>query len=210
MTLAEILEILESILATTASHTVRDRRSIRNERYFHHMFSYLVTGKLGGDACWRDLKLHPEHATTLRFRRKKISVYDYRVTAAEGVGNGRRGNIDFMIAGEPRLLVEWKGPNIYSEKELLEVFLKLLTEPEQDFKVIAAIFTSSEIDRADHKITIIERFNKYLNLAKQVLHEKSLTSDLSRLNLHALIASIPSAGPQKIHWGPVSGDLPLS
>jgi hypothetical protein len=210
MTFAEIATILDTILTTCGAHVAQSRGAIRNERYFHHMFSFLTAQQLGGGSCWDQLNLHPEYPTTLKFDRNKIGVYDARKTALEGVGVGRRrGNLDFMIAGSPRTLVEWKGPNIFSEKELLEVLLKLLTEPEQDIKVIAGIFTSGETDRGDHRRTVVERFNKYLNFAKQVLQEKSLTTDMSRLNLYACLASIPSGGPKKIHWGQVTADLVL-
>lgn len=211
MTFADASEIISSIVNICAPQVARSRDSIRNERYFHHMFSFLAAQKLGGLAAWNELRLNPEHPTTMRFRfRGKLSIYDPAKTAADAVGSGTPGRIDFAIQNSPRTVIEWKGPGIYSEREILEVLLKLLTEPEQDVKIIAAIFTSSEIDRTDHRRTIVERFNKYLDFAKQVLQLKSLTSDLSRLNLYACLATIPRSGPQKIHWGQVTGNLVLS
>jgi hypothetical protein len=208
MTFADVSEIICSILDICAPLVARNRDSIRNERYFHHMFSFLAAQKLGGVAAWNEMKLNPEHPTTIKFRfRGRLSVYDVEKTAADAVGSGVPGRIDFAIQGSPRVVIEWKGPGIYSEREILEVLLKLLTEPEQDIKIFAAIFTSSEIDRADHRKTIVERFNKYLEFTKGVLQLKSLTADLSRLNLYACMATIPNTGPQKIHWGQVTGNL---
>jgi hypothetical protein len=208
MDFCDVSEIIDSILDICASHVKQNRDSIRNERYFHHMFSFLAAQKVGGVSAWKELRLKPEHPTTMNFRfRRNLSIHDPKTTAADAVGAGIPGRFDFVIQGSPRTIIEWKGPGIYSEKGILEVFLKLLTEPEQDLKIIAAIFTSSEIDRSDHRQTIVERFNKYLDFAKKVLGEKSLTADLSKLNLYACMASIPQSGPQKIHWGPVTENL---
>jgi len=209
MTINQVMEIFDAILRISAALVGQNRDSIGNERYFHHMFSFLAAQQLGGNACWDELRLRPEYPTTQRFCRKKINVYDPRSTAVEGVGTGRKGNLDFVIEGSPRTLVEWKGPTIYSEKEILEALLKLLTEPEQDVKVIAAVFTTSETDRNDHRKTIKNRFQNCLTIALQVLQEKSLTADLATLNLHAYMASIPRNGLQKIYWGPVTADLVL-
>lgn len=215
MTFDDVSGILKRILQITATHVRGGRRlEIRNERYFHHMFSTLAGRQLWPDPeqAWTDLFLHPEAPTRTLFQfRGKLNVYDAAATARDAVGTGVPGLIDFMVRRTPRVLVEWKGPKVFTERGIAEVFLKLLTEPAEDLKVVAAIITSSRTDRADHRRTIVERFDRFgLAFAQQVLAARGVPVDLARANLYACIATIPDSGVREIHWGPVTGPLPVS
>jgi hypothetical protein len=214
MTFDEISDILQEIVQITEAHVRGGRRlEIRNERYFHHMFSLFAGRRLwpAPHSPWQNLLLHPETPTGKLFQfGGKLNVYDAAATARDAVGAGIPGLIDFSVRHTPRVLVEWKGPKIYNERGIAEVLLKLLSEPAVDIKVIAAIITSARTDRADHRRTIVERFNRFgLAFALEVLARRGEPVDLGRANLFACLATIPDAGAIRVHWGQITGPLPL-
>jgi hypothetical protein len=212
MDFSQVSHLLRSVLAISREHVVNGRaKELRNERYFHHMLSHLAALHYWPNPAdaWKEILIRPEHPTRRKFRRSMIDLSDIIVTRDRAVGVGKRGNIDFALipreAEKPHCLVEWKGPKIYTTRETVEVFLKLLTEKPSDIKVFAAIVTSGSTDRADHRASMRSHFNDALTFSVNVL---GITSLASR-NLFACVATIPSDGTvQEIIWGQLTAPLP--
>lgn len=146
MTLPDVEGILTGMVDRCAGLVSQGRRDdLLNERFFHHMFSWDVARWYGerGVCVWDHLLLAPEYPTTQKFRRAGIDLTNEAATLLNTIGNGRSGNLDFHIRSSPPISVEWKGPDMWQPQDVVEVLLKLLTEPDQTIKVFAGFLTSS-------------------------------------------------------------------
>jgi hypothetical protein len=222
MNFDDVAGIIRTVLNITVEHIANGRRAeIRNERYFHHMFSFFMALRLWPTLAdltiaWRYLFINPEHPTAMLFQWGNLNINNAGDVAAHVVHNpaaaqppvpGERGNIDFVIRSMPRVLVEWKGPYVYGQVDVIKDLLKLLTEPADDTKVFATIITSAVNAGQDHMAALVDRFNIGLDFCLQVLQHLGLPNHLPQLTLYACIATIPDTGAIQIHWGPVLGHI---
>lgn len=155
------------------------RKGIRNERFWHHMFSWkfgqLYEARCGADSYWRDLILAPEEPTTKFFRRTGIDLNDAAATYQNAISTiakvgFKAGNLDFFIKTIPPIAVEWKGPGLYSQRGITEAILKLFSEPHVGAaRVFAAIVTTNPRGDAKHRHLMANRCHIAVNFAKQVL-----------------------------------------
>lgn len=198
--LQEVESILAGILDRSAALVSKGQRNgLLNERFFHHMFSWEVARWYGerGLSVWDHLLLAPECPTTQKFRRAGIDLADGDATFLNAIGNGRSGNLDFAIRSSPPIGVEWKGPEMWRPQDVVEVLLKLLTEPDYTIKIFAGILTSSTTGNYGHVETAKKCFHEAVEFVKRLL---GLTS-LAGANIYAYLATVPDSGPVKIHWG---------
>ena len=87
----------------------------------------------------------------------------------------------------------------WQPQEVVEVLLKLLTEPDQNIKVFAGILTSSSTGKYGHVEAAKKCFHEAVEFVKRIIGLSSLAS----ANIYAYLATIPDSGPVRIHWGPV-------
>ncbi len=197
---------IEAILADLRDTTYRliqagKREEILNDRFFHHMFSHKVSSlyEARGEDIWERLGLIPECPTDKRFRRIHIDPNDEETTRQNAIGVGKAGNLDFVLKTSPVICVEWKGPILYQPLDVIEVFLKLLTQERDATKVFAAIITSSITGRRDHMEKAERYFQESLSYVKRVLRIPSVSNQ----NLYAYVVTIPNGGPVPIRWGKI-------
>ena len=148
---------------------------------------------------WDHLLLAPECPTVQKFRREGIDLANEAATLLNAIGKGRAGNLDFHIRSSPPISVEWKGPDMWQPQDVVEVLLKLLTEPDQTIKVFAGILTSSSTGKYGHVGAAQKGFREGVEFVKRIL---GLTS-LAGANVYAYLVTLPDSGPVRIHWGPV-------
>jgi hypothetical protein len=202
LTLQGVEGILVGMVDRCAALVVQGRREdLLNERFFHHMFSWDVARWYGerGLNAWDHLLLTPEGPTTQKFRRAGIDLSDGGATLLNAIGDGRSGNLDFVIKSSPPISLEWKGPGMWQPQDVVEVMLKLLTEPDQNIKVFAGILTSSTTGKYGHVEAAEKCFYEAVEFVKRIL---GLTT-FSGANIHAYLVTLPDSGPVRIHWGPV-------
>lgn len=207
LTLQAIEGIIAKIIDRCAGLVSKGRRDdLLNERFFHHMFSFEVARwyEERGLSVWDHLLLAPECATTQKFRRAGIDLGDEAATLLKAIGDGRSGNLDFAVRSSPLISVEWKGPNMWQPQDVVEVLLKLLTEPEQTVKVFAGILTSSSTGKYGHVGAAQKCFREAVEFVKRILGLNSLAGT----NIYAYLVTIPDSGPVMIHWGPVEAEMP--
>ena len=205
MTCQDLEGILFSIVDRCMGLVSQGRRdALLNERFFHHMFSWDVARWYGerGLNIWDHLLLAPECPTAKKFRRAGIDLADEAATALNAIGNGRSGNFDFVIRTSPRICVEWKGPDLWQPQEVVEVLLKLLTEPDPTIKVFAGILTSSSTGKYGHVETAVKYFREAVESVKKILGVPSLDG----ADIFAFLATLSDSGIVKIHWGPIKDD----
>lgn len=152
-----------------------------------------------GLSLWDHLLLAPECPTTQKLRRAGIDLADGAATLLNAIGDGRSGNLDFAIKSSPPISIEWKGPGMWQPQDVVEVLLKLLTEPDQSIKVFAGILTSSTTGKYGHVEAAKKCFYEAVEFVKRIL---GLTT-LAGANILAYLATLPDSGPVRIHWGPV-------
>lgn len=203
MKIAELKSILDSIVRKSETLIQAGRRDdIRNERIYHHMFSNLISSCFAKKDIniWDSLLLQPESPTTKKFTWKYINLKNLAHTKKYVINRGQSGQFDFSIKTKPPIFIEWKGPELFSSKDIAQVMLKLLSEDKSSFKVFAAIITSSLTGRKDHFNKIKNHLNEGIEFACKVLDIKNLTNK----NFYIFVATITDNGPQKIHWGKYS------
>lgn len=171
------------------------REDILNERVFHHMFSSLLTKYFSnrGVDIWDSLYLVPEYPTDKAFIWKEKLI-----------GDGKRGQFEFKIKGDPPIVIEWKGPKMFKGKkdggfsEVDEVMIKLLSqEDNSELKVFAAIITTSKNAGEKHTALIKERLKDGVKTAIDKLD----INNLGDKNLFVYVATVPNEGSKKIFWG---------
>lgn len=197
--------IISDMVERCAALVSKGRRGeLLNERFFHHMFSWEVGRWYSerGQDVWDHLLLAPEHPTSEKFRRACINLADEASIFESAIGNGRSGNLDFAIKSSPAILVEWKGPDMWTQQDIVEVLLKLLTEPASTIKVFAGILASSTTGKYGHVGFARTYFLDAIECVKRILQVTSLVD----LNLYAYLATLPDDGPVRIHWGRVEED----
>lgn len=202
MNIQDIQYILDGMVERCTKLVSQGRRDeLLNERFFHHMFSWDVARWYDerGMSVWDDLLLAPEYPTTQKFRRAGINLADETATALNALGSGRSGNLDFVIRSKPPICLEWKGPDTWKKQDVIEVLLKLLTEPESSIKVFAGILTSSSTGKRGHVETATEYFRESVEQVKGILKIDSLAN----LNLYAYLVTLSDNGPIRIHWGAI-------
>ncbi len=210
LSLPDVEGILTAMVDRCAALVSGGRRDdLLNERFFHHMFSWEVARWYGerGLSVWDHLLLAPECPTTQKFRRAGIDLADEAATRLNAVGGGRSGNLDFHIRSSPSICVEWKGPAMWQPQDVVEVLLKLLTEPAQTTKVFAGILTRSVTGNYGHVEAAKKCFQEAVEFVKRIFGLTSLTG----ANIYAYLVTLPDSGPVRIHWGAVEeGATPLS
>jgi hypothetical protein len=188
------IQVIDQIIRAIREQTERQiasgkRDQILNERIFHHSFSSKIAKwyERQGKELWDELLLIPECRTCEKFRLASITLEGVAHTRENAIGIGQCGNLDFALTTNPEIVVEWKGPVLFSQMDAVEVFLKLLTQPVESIKVFAAIITSSKTGRRDH----VEKLGQYFR------------QSLDDHNLYAFVTTLPDAGAIDVHWGPV-------
>ena len=200
------IQVIKQIICAIRKQTERQiavgkRDQILNERFFHHSFSSKIAKwyERQGQDLWDELLLIPECPTCEKFRLDSITLEDVAHTRENAIGVGQSGNLDFALRTNPEIVVEWKGPVLFSKKDAVEVFLKLLTQPVESIKVFAAIITSSTTGRRDHVEKLRQNFRRSLHFAMQVCQLDPLKDH----NLYAFVTTLPDARAIDVHWGPV-------
>jgi hypothetical protein len=203
MNIAELEKILDNILARTEKIVKEGNRNrILNEQFFHHQFSSLVTRHYTEQKIdpWRKLIIIPDHPTKALYSWKEFGLNRPKTTQKLAIDDGQPGKFDFVIRDEPRIHVEWRGPNLYNARDVAKDLTKLLMlEGRKPIKIFAAIITSSGTgdDRHIHELT--SRFYEALEFAEVILE----IDNVRRSNLYAYIATVPDSGAEKFIWGKV-------
>lgn len=188
------------------------RGDILNERFWHHMFSWkfgqVYEQRFGAGSYWTDLILVPEQPTGKYFRRKGIHLNDAVATRQNAIRDVptkgfRAGNIDFGIRTDPPIAIEWKGPKLYSDEEITEAILKLLSEPHRDAaRVFAALVTTNRRGDELHRSLMTDRCHNAVEFAKDVLNWPSGVDP--RLHVYAAAFYDSNSGRPVEHvvcWG---------
>jgi len=195
-----VVEVLEKVDNTIELLIREDRRvDIRNERYFHHMFSSYLASSSTVEDTWHTLAIYPEHPTKKKLSRDNIRLNDVEYTRNNAIGHGKDGNLDFCMPSTSSISVEWKGPKSCSEKDLAEVFIKLLCEPASTPKIFAAIFLTKKGNR-EHVPKLKEKIRRSLSFACKV-HD---IQDLTDRNLYAFVRCRYNTGSKEIIWGAIT------
>ena len=200
MTIGEVSGILDEMMDRCASLVSQGKRNeLLNERFFHHMFSWEVARWYAerGVGVWDHLLIAPECPTAQKFRRAGIDLKDEAATLLNAIGEGKSGNLDFVIKSDPPICIEWKGPDMWQPKDVVEVLLKLLTEEKSAIKVFAGILTSSSTGKYGHVGAATKCFREAVESVKRVLGLVSLAG----MNLFAYLVTLPDEGPVKVNWG---------
>jgi hypothetical protein len=131
MKLHDVALIIQQMVERVERLVKQGRRGeLLNERFLHHMFSAAICDwyRQHDIDLWDSLILAPEHPTTVKFLRSEIKLTDPEGTLKNAIGFGRSGNLDFVVRSSPAICVEWKGPNLYTTLDSVEVLIKLLKE----------------------------------------------------------------------------------
>lgn len=198
-------KIFDTILNNTFSHIKNAGREefsyVINERFYHHQFSnYLYQHFISKDInIWEKQILFPEAKTNEVFTWKNININNSAETKEGAIGRGTKGNFDFRINSTPPIYLEWKGPNMYSVVDIVQVALKLFSNPnEETIKILSAIITSSKTGNQRHLKTIYNHFKEGLEFALKVLN----INHISNKKFYVYIATISDNSIVKCHWGP--------
>ena len=198
----DVKGLVETILHRVVRIVQQQKRSeLLNERFLHHMFAWEL-GKLyerRGLDMWDHLLLAPECPSDQKFRWDAINLDDDDATRLNAIGDGKCGNLDFLLKVTPAVAVEWKGPVLYQPQDVVEALLKLVTQQPGTTKVFAAVITSSITGRKDH----MEKAGRYFREAVECVKRVRQLQSFDGINLHAYIATVPDRGAVKLHWGAV-------
>lgn len=209
-TLDEVVSGISWVDSVVQDLIERNRRlDILNERFYHHMFSSYLSSAPNHNVqdTWLDLDILPEYPTHNQFARANIILDDPEFVFNHAIGQGRDGNIDFRIVGDPPISVEWKGPRNCPQQDMAEVFIKLLSQDyvagrlkdQRHIKIIAAIFLTKRGQR-NHAGNLIARMQMCLQFACEVYGIQNLQD----YNLHAYVRSRFEGGYHNIWWGPIN------
>ncbi len=203
MKVAEIERIMDNILART-EQMIREgkRESILNEQFFHHQFSSLATRHYVDQKVdpYKELIIIPDHPTKALYSWKEFNLNRPKTTQKNALDSGHPGKFDFVIRDDPRIHMEWKGPALYTTREVAQDLTKLLMlEGRKPVKIFAAIITSATEGDQRHIHELTTRFYQALEFAQVILE----IDDIHRTNLHAYIATVPDSGAEKFIWGKV-------
>jgi hypothetical protein len=202
MEIVELEAIFERILENTQKAIKRQARGqIYNEQYFHGQFSDLVSRHYSKKHlnAWPKMLLVPGHPTETKYLWERFKMDQPRQVMARAINKGNSARFDFLINDKPRILVEWKGPDLYEARDVAQSLIKLLIEKPDAIKVFAAIITSSKKADDAHLRELTMRFYEALRFVQQVLGIR----DIRKINLYAYIATMPDNGVQKFIWGKV-------
>src|SRR5262249_5432676 len=122
-------------------------------------------------------------------------------TPLNAIGGGRSGNLDFHIRSSPPISVEWKGPDMWQPQDVVEVLLKLLTEPDHAIEFFAGILTSSSTGHYGHVEAAKKCFHVAIEFVKRVFGRTTLAG----ANIYAYLITLPDDSPVTVHWGSVAG-----
>lgn len=200
---AYLENIFNNILART-ERVIKDgnRNRILNEQFFHHQFTSLLTKYYVDRKIdpWRRLVIVPGHPTKELYTWKEFGLNRPKTTQKLALEEGVPGKFDFVIRDDPRIHVEFKGPNLYNSRDVAKSLTKLLMlEGRKPVKVFAAIVTSSHTGDAKHIHELTSRFYEALEFTQVILE----IDDIRRMNLYAYIATVPDQGAEKFIWGKV-------
>lgn len=203
MNITDMEGIFDNILARTEK-IVKDgnRDRILNEQFFHHQFSALVTKHYTDRRIdpWRRMIIVPDHPTKALYAWKEFGLNRPKTTQKLALDDGQPAKFDFVIRDEPRIHVEWKGPNLYNTRDVAKDLTKLLMlEGRKPVKVFAAIIASDRTSGARHIHDLTSRFYEALEFTQVILE----IDDIRKSNLYAYIATVPDSGAEKFIWGKV-------
>ena len=205
MTLESVIRAINGTDETVRVLIERGHRTeIRNERYLHHMFSSYFRDELT-KFDWNDLPIKPEYPTNFCFSRDHIDINDPEFTRENAIDVGKQGNLDFLIGGDPEIVIEWKGPVNCPEQDIVEAFLKLLKRDSNDLKIFAAIYTTKSGGR-DHLRKLVAKISRSIEFVAKTLD----LNDLNIQNLQLFIRSHYEGGVHDICWGPYEGFAPFA
>lgn len=197
--------IVNKVLYTTTTHLRSIGRADfhvqNNERFYHHQFSYFLAHHLASQSIdmWAEQLLWPEAKTLASFRWNSLNTKD--LEESKDALSGQKANYDFVINTSPTIRVEWKGPWMYSVKDIAEVCLKLMLQvPDEDNKLICAILASSGKGGPQHRTSIERHFKDGLQFACDLLGIECIASK----NLFVYIATMTDTEVLKCHWGKVT------
>jgi len=175
---------------------------IFTETFFHQQFAQMAANHYARKKidAWERGMLVPEHPTKVKYAWKEFGMNRPKTTRKLALNHGQRGRFDFVIKDDPRVHVEWRGPKMYTSREVAIDLTKLLMlEGRRPIKIFAAIITSSRAGDEAHIRQLTSRFYDALEFVQVVLD----IPDLKRANLYAYIATVPDDGAQKFIWGKV-------
>ncbi len=203
MRISELEPMFNKILKRTENIIKNgERRYVQNEHFFQQQFTQMVANHYARRRidAWQKLIIVPEHPTKVRYSWKEFGLNRPKTTRKLALNRGVRGKFDLVILDEPRVHVEWKGPKMYSAREVAMDLTKLLMlEGRKPIKIFAAIVTSSRRGDANHISQLTSRFYDALEFVQVVLD----IDDIRKTNLYAFIATVPDGGAQKFIWGKV-------
>ncbi len=201
------ISVLERIFDNILSRTERivkdgNRGRVLNEQFYHHQFSSLLTKYYVDQKIdpWRRMIIIPDHPTKALYSWKEFGLNRPKTTQKLALEEGIPAKFDFVIRDEPRIHIEWKGPNLYNSRDVAKDLTKLLMlEGRKPIKIFAAIITSSQTADPRHIHELTARFYEALEFTQVILE----IDDIHRMNLYAYIATVPDSGAEKFIWGKV-------
>jgi hypothetical protein len=202
MKVADIERMLGNILRRTEKMVAEGKRdSILNEAFYRHQFSSLLTKHYvdQGVDPWKELIIIPEHPTKVHYAWKEFGLNRPKTTQKLAIDQGFPSKFDFVIRDEPRIHVEWQGPELYNAREVAKDLTKLLMLNRRSVKVFAAIVASSRVGDERHIRELTSRFYEALEFTQVILE----IDDIKASNLFAFIATVPDTGAEKFIWGRV-------
>lgn len=179
-----------------------NRSGILNEQFFQHQFTSLVTKHYVDQKIdpYRDMILVPNHPTKALYSWKDFDMTRPKSTQKLALDNGNPGKFDLVIRDDPRIHLEWRGPGLYSSRNIAMDLTKLLMlEGRKPVKIFAAIITSSAAGDERHTHELTNRFYEALEFVQMILE----IDVMRRSNLYAYIATVPDSGAEKFIWGKV-------
>lgn len=202
----DLKEIFDHVLETTKDQINEKGReeliSQVNERFYHHEFSSYIYSM--NNNIWQELILIPEAKTGQKFKWGEMNIGNIEDTRDNAVGEGQSGNFDFQIRSDPVINIEWKGPNMYSVKDIAQVMMKLFSEDrnkeKKTIKVFSAILLSSITCNDRHRSAIYDHFSEGLNFALDAL-EININEFGDNNPFFVYIATIGEQETIKCHWG---------
>lgn len=202
MRVSDIEAMFGNILRRTELMVAEGKRdSILNESFYLHQFSSLLTRHYvdKGIDPWKDLIIVPDHPTKVHYAWKEFGLNRPKTTQKLALEQGFPAKFDFVIRDEPRIHVEWQGPELYNAREVAKDLTKLLMLNRKSIKVFAAIIASSRTGDERHIRELTNRFYEALEFTQMILE----VEDVRAANLHAFIATVPDTGAEKFIWGKV-------
>ena len=203
MKIAELTPIFDQILDNTVRAVKSGNRNlIINERYYHHQFSHYTARHFERRRIdpWKSQLIIPEHPTAMKFAWGEFGLKRPKTTLKMAIGRGNVDKYDFVIADDPKIFVEWKGPRLYLARDVAIDITKLVAiGKHRPVKVFAAILVNTGKNEFGHHHEMQARFYEGMNFVQKIFD----IPDMHKINLYAYIAAVSQHGASKFIWGRV-------